>query len=362
MSHSECRPARSNFTPIGDRTLALANTSAARPWPRSVRPSSIRKSVAEPIHAVNPSVSAWRSSSPVRYPTEVSWNVRAVLCTLVLPACGRVGFDTRGDANVDALGMFGPPQLITELTDPTADDDPTLTGDELELYFASYRTGSIGMDDIFYSVRSSVDDPWPPPQPVPGLNSTSQDESPGVSPDGLELYFESARGGNGDIWVSIRNTRGAPWPTPVRVAELSSTDDDYQVQPSRTNLRLVMYRATAGPGGRDIFEATRSMAGGTWSSPQLLSVSTSAGDRSPCLSASELEIIFSSDRMSATVDVQDLYTAHRSSVDAPFESPLPITELNTGFDEDDPWMSPDGHTLYFSSDRDGNPELYVARR
>ena len=31
----------------------------------------------------------------------------------------------------------------------------------------------------------------------------------------------------------------------------------------------------------------------------------------------------------------------------------PLAAVNTGWTEQDPWLSPDGYTLYFSSDRDG---------
>jgi len=57
----------------------------------------------------------------------------------------------------------------------------------------------------------------------------------------------------------------------------------------------------------------------------------------------------------------DLYVASRRSVADRFELPTPLDELNTQSDERDPWLSPDGHELYFSSDRAGPYAIYVAQ-
>ena len=40
--------------------------------------------------------------------------------------------------------------------------------------------------------------------------------------------------------------------------------------------------------------------------------------------------------------------------------PVPLAEVNTEWTEQDPWLSPDGYMLYFSSDRDGGDfDIYV---
>ena len=38
----------------------------------------------------------------------------------------------------------------------------------------------------------------------------------------------------------------------------------------------------------------------------------------------------------------------------------PLDDLNTPGDERDPWLTPDGKTLYFTSDRDGALNIYTA--
>ncbi len=45
----------------------------------------------------------------------------------------------------------------------------------------------------------------------------------------------------------------------------------------------------------------------------------------------------------------------------PFSVTQPLDDLNTAGDERDPWLSPDGHTLYFTSDRSGVLQIYTAQ-
>jgi hypothetical protein len=56
----------------------------------------------------------------------------------------------------------------------------------------------------------------------------------------------------------------------------------------------------------------------------------------------------------------DLYVAWRQAVDAPFSGTQTLDDLNTGGDERDPWLTPDGKTLYFTSDRGGLLTIYTA--
>jgi Tol biopolymer transport system component len=47
-------------------------------------------------------------------------------------------------------------------------------------------------------------------------------------------------------------------------------------------------------------------------------------------------------------------------VDGLFNVTQTLEDLNTGGDERDPWLTPDGKTLYFTSDRDGVLTIYTA--
>ncbi len=126
-------------------------------------------------------------------------------------------------------GTFGPAVLVTELSSPYTDQQPSISRDGLEMYFISNRPGStIGPDgqpslDIWVSTRPSTSDPWGTPQNLdavnqalggPAINSPFHDGRPSLSFDGKTLYFFSAfrnaglPGGNlsvfFDIWQTTR--------------------------------------------------------------------------------------------------------------------------------------------------------------
>jgi Tol biopolymer transport system component len=42
--------------------------------------------------------------------------------------------------------------------------------------------------------------------------------------------------------------------------------------------------------------------------------------------------------------------------------PERLSELATEALDEDPWVSPDGRVIYFSSERSGNREIYAAER
>ena len=56
----------------------------------------------------------------------------------------------------------------------------------------------------------------------------------------------------------------------------------------------------------------------------------------------------------------DLYVAWRRSTSDPFTLSAPIDDLNTPHAERDPWLSQDGATFYFTSDRNGISEIFEA--
>src|SRR5581483_6014029 len=69
--------------------------------------------------------------------------------------------------------------------------------------------------------------PWGTPVNLgPMVNTTSNDQHPAISKDGLSLYITSDRsggfGGN-DIWVSHRASRDAPWGAPVNLGSTINT-------------------------------------------------------------------------------------------------------------------------------------------
>ena len=105
---------------------------------------------------------------------------------------GTIISDAGADAAPPPPPRFTPPVLVAALSDPDAiDEDPTFTGDLLELFFMSNRAGG---RDIWTSRRATAADPWQPPTRVGELDSVDSDWAPAVSLDGLRIWFASDRG------------------------------------------------------------------------------------------------------------------------------------------------------------------------
>ncbi|CAN5923737.1 hypothetical protein BH11MYX3_BH11MYX3_00240 [soil metagenome] len=267
---------------------------------------------------------------------------------------GEAGAEAAVDAAV--IGPFSNIVPLTTLNTVGAEDDATLTGDLLEIYFD--RNG-----DLYSSARASASDVWPTPQPLTILNSTSGETTPEVSEDGLELFFSSTRiggaGGN-DIYVARRLNRATPFGNPLRVAELSTVSED--VTPTLVHGDLVMYLSSTrvgGVGGYDMWRTTRADRSSPWAAPVLIaSLSTAGTETEPWVDPTETTIYLSCDGAGG----RDLFIATRADPADAWHARTPVDELNSNGSEEDPWLSPDGHTMIFASSRSGNYELYMATR
>ena len=309
---------------------------------------------------------------PGRPGAGVAWWVAAALATGSGGCQGErivLGEGPLGDALPGGpADEFGPPQLVIELaaTDDSDDDDekPTLTADRLEIFFLSTRTGGPGGGDVWHATRANAADAWGAPSLLSEVSSPFLERSPAIASDGLTLWVASDRpGGQGglDIWVSTRRSRTADWDAPELVPALNTVGDEIPRPPGQGGLVMPLaYRAPA-QSSYQIEVAARPSVDGPWMSPALLAeVDTANIDVDGFLSEDGLVLHFSSDRVH-TGD-QDLFVARRASTNLPFSAFTPIVGLNTSHTDRDPWLSPDGSEIYFSSDRSGALKIYRATR
>jgi hypothetical protein len=57
-------------------------------------------------------------------------------------------------------------------------------------------------NDLYYATRADPGDPFSDLRLVPGVNSSVNDGDTALSPDGCELLFASARGGDSDLYLA----------------------------------------------------------------------------------------------------------------------------------------------------------------
>jgi len=272
-------------------------------------------------------------------------------------------------ANAD-FTFATPTNLGPTVNSASCEQTPSISADGLELYFADHsyaplRPGGYGSSDLWITTRQTKDDPWGVPENLgPVVNSSSADEHPSISADGLSLYFGSSRpGGSGseDLWVTTRETKDAPWSDPVNLGPtVNSKYSEWCPQISADGLSLYFsdymnYR----PGGQglwDIYVTTRSTVSDPWGAPVNLgpNVNTSGIEASPNISSDGLTLFLNSNCPGGFGGMADLWMTRRKTQDDDWEPLVNLgpTVNRSGF-EASPKISFDGSTLYFSSERPG---------
>src|SRR3954453_18813895 len=93
--------------------------------------------------------------------------IALAICT---PACTAGRTVSLGDSSPQPY-HFDAPVLVSELASSSHTDNPTLTGDLLEIYFTTDRVSGNG--DVWVARRGSPAVPFDPPSPIAEVNSNS---------------------------------------------------------------------------------------------------------------------------------------------------------------------------------------------
>jgi Tol biopolymer transport system component len=284
---------------------------------------------------------------------------------------------------------WGPPvNLGCVVNSASADLGPGITKDGLSLYFASNRAdpGASGDLDLYVAQRPSRDAPWGSARNLgPGINSPAIDNVVSLSRDGHWMFFNSNRtpGGLGDvdIWASFRDHvhDDSAWGTPFNLGPgVNSTGFDagasyFENEDGSAPLLFFnrgLSRATQAT-TTDIY-VSELQPDGTFGNARLVSeLNSPQADQRPSIRFDGLEIFFFSNRSGSMVDALgspsfDIWVATRDSPNDRWDTPVNLgSAVNTGGAEQNPYISPDGLTLYFASDRPGGCgglDLYMTTR
>lgn len=153
---------------------------------------------------------------------------------------------------------WGEPQVVMELLEDAYDGQPSLTEDGLEIFIESCRDGT---DDIWHATRSSLDAPFGPLEAVDEINTGDVEHSPGISPDGLTLYFCRTPSNTSDthVWMACRPNRQSPFSAAQRLESLDPGSGDHANTPDITaDGRSLFFQdqRVGGSGSYDIWEAS----------------------------------------------------------------------------------------------------------
>jgi hypothetical protein len=110
-------------------------------------------------------------------------------------------------------GRFGPPEAVASLNSAAMDIQPNVRHDGREVVFASNRTGTLGLQDLWVATREGPNGPWSAAVNLGGAVNTvgGSETRPSLSWDGTTLYFGRAAGGvpaATDIFVATREMIG----------------------------------------------------------------------------------------------------------------------------------------------------------
>lgn len=186
---------------------------------------------------------------------------------------------------------------------PYGDYAPVLTADQATLIFTSRRPGTTGgekfsgglyFEDIYIATKQ--DSVWGPAVNIGSpINTNSNEASVGVSLDGQTIFIYKDDNGDGNIYVT--HLQGDKWSTPAKLNE---------------------------------------------------NINTKSKEPSAWISPSGNTLFFSSDRKGGFGGM-DLYKSDKTSEGDWGKAVNLGSNINTEYDEDAPFIHPDGHTLFFSS-------------
>lgn len=280
-------------------------------------------------------------------------------------------------SNVRADFIFGELanlKTVIPVIDPALEGIDCFSHDGLEVYLTSDRPGGQGQADLWVLKRSSTEAEWGPPENLgPVVNSTDGEWCASISVDGLTLYFTSNRsgghGGAADIWMTTRASRDDPWGQPVNMdPKINTTAGDGGAWLSPDGLEL--YFDSWRPGGSglaDIYVARRPTTGDTWGEPTNLGpvVNSPYYEEFLSLSPDGLLLLFSDLQRQAPrpggFGGADMWMTRRASLSAPWGPPVNLGANVNGPDVDmQPRISPDGSMLYYYTESGGTWENWQA--
>lgn len=231
----------------------------------------------------------------------------------------------------------------------------------------SDRPGGSGGLDVYVSRRSSINDPWGPPQNLgTKINTEANDYCPLVTPDGHTLIFVSNRAGGqgmGDLYIAFRRNAldDLAWDGVQPLTELNGPSDEFgPTAYDNTDGSITLFYNSdraGGLGGPDIYTSTLG-ADGRFTAPRLVpELSSSGSDTWPVVRLDGLEMFLTSNR-SGTLGGNDLWSSTRGSTSDAWSAPVNLgSVVNTSSGEGRSWVYAGGTRLLFFSNRAGGNGL-----
>lgn len=285
------------------------------------------------------------------------------------------GPGTAGDAGAGSAfpperacdAPFGEPELVSGLGLGLPSYGPAPSSDGSMLLFSAIGSS----EDIYFATRTSRGSVFSAAALVPGVNGEVTEEgTPFLSADGRELFFFSTRPGpdtvgDRDIWVATASGSGVAFEAPSVVPRVNHDGLDHLPRLSADGLTLMFVSGRDGSEGlSNIWAAERSSKSASFGEPfELPGVNTDAREEGFWLSADGLTLVFASNRASeGSASDMDIFVAVRPDRRSAFEDAQNLAVVNTPGIEIDPALTAGNSELFFASDRSGTMQIYRSAR
>jgi hypothetical protein len=216
-------------------------------------------------------------------------------------------------------------------------------------------------EDIYVSYRDSSGS-WGAPQSIGNLINTDGHEATiSISADGQELYIYKDDNGDGNIYVSTR--AGKSWSEPKQLnSNINSTFRETHASVSADGQTLYFTSDRSGSGGLDIFMSKR-LPTGEWGVTENLGnrINSKFDEEAPFIHPDGKTLFFSSKGHNSMggYDIFFCILQEDGKWSSPFNLGFPI---NTPDDDYFFQMTPDGRRAYYSSttvDGKGGKDIYT---
>jgi outer membrane protein OmpA-like peptidoglycan-associated protein len=240
---------------------------------------------------------------------------------------------------------------------------PSLTIDGNQLVFTRQMNF---FNEDFFGARLLPGGSWSASAPLPGNVNTERNEgAQHISQDGKVLVFTSCDAPDGfggcDLYYSLLTKQG--WSQPINIGDVINSEF-WESQPTIAPDKRALYfaaRAPGGMGGSDLY-VSYIMPSGKWGPAMNMgpSVNTTGDETSPFIHADNQTLYFASSGLTG-YGKMDLFLIRKDSTGhwgKPENLGYPI---NTVDDEATLFVTSDGTTAYYASDRSdskGSLDLY----
>jgi hypothetical protein len=249
---------------------------------------------------------------------------------------------------LDGTVELDPPVKLTNLSIPNVNSqNPSVTADGLAIYFDRNQ-------DYFRASRASLADDFANPVRIDELATNLNESRISTTADDQLGVFASARTGTLgllDLWQAERGSDGT-FGVPDSSLFEAVNDAENQFDPELGPDGLDLYWAPAEAGIQRIHHISRLSTSDPFKGPRTLTLDLAGYDQyfDPTIAPDQRVLAFAAKPDGGTPDL--LYTT-RPSPNAQFGVVQQIPGVNTSQAEGDPELAADGCTLYFASNREG---------